>query len=72
MCHVILVVVLVFVSVTNMKRTGGSDVDPFKGEREGKQREVGSQAVWSLSSCKAGTVTFGIDLVSDNSITPKV
>ena len=30
------------------------DVDPYKGEREGKLREVGNQAVWSLSSCKPG------------------
>ena len=31
-----------------------AEVDPYKGEREGKLREVGCQAVWSLSSCKAG------------------
>ncbi len=30
------------------------DTDPYKGEREGKLREVGGQAVWSLSSCKPG------------------
>ena len=35
--------------------TGQTDTDPYKGEREGKLREVGSQAVWSLSSCKPGT-----------------
>ena len=37
--------------------TGQTDNDPYKGEREGKLREVGSQAVWSLSSCKPGTHT---------------
>ena len=37
-----------------MKVAGTQDVDPFLGEREGKQREVGGQAVWSLSSCKPG------------------
>lgn len=30
-------------------------VDPIKEERAGKVREVGSQAIWSLSSCKPGT-----------------
>lgn len=28
--------------------------DPYKDERTGKVREVGGQAVWSLSSCKPG------------------
>ena len=37
-----------------MKVAGTQNVDPFLGEREGKQREVGGQAVWSLSSCKPG------------------
>ncbi len=32
------------------------DTDPYKGEREGKLREVGGQAVWSLSSCKPGLI----------------
>lgn len=27
---------------------------PFHSERTGKVREVGGQAVWSLSSCKPG------------------
>ena len=40
-----------------MKVTGTPDVDPYKGEREGKLREVGNQAVWSLSSCKPGQLT---------------
>ena len=30
------------------------DADPFKGEKEGKVREIGNLAVWSLSSCKPG------------------
>lgn len=39
--------------MTTTARSGG-DVDPAKDERAGKVREVGSQAVWSLSSCKPG------------------
>ena len=30
------------------------DLDPKKDEKEGSIREVGNEAVWSLSSCKAG------------------
>lgn len=36
----------------SLKNTG--DVDPIKNERTGDVREVGSQAIWSLSSCKPG------------------
>ena len=36
------------------KLTGGEDVDPYQGEKEGYLREVGHHAVWSLSSCKPG------------------
>lgn len=36
------------------KLTGSQDVDILKDEKRGKLREVGNQAVWSLSSCKAG------------------
>ncbi|XP_076316068.1 anaphase-promoting complex subunit 10-like [Tachypleus tridentatus] len=43
----------------------GSEVDPLREEREGKVQEVGSQAVWSLSSCKPG---FGVDQIRDNSL----
>lgn len=32
------------------------EFNPKKDEKEGIIREVGDQAVWSLSSCKAGTV----------------
>lgn len=34
-------------------KTGG-DEDPSNEERLGNVTEVGSQAVWSLSSCKPG------------------
>lgn len=34
----------------------------FEDEREGKIREVGNQAVWSLSSCKPG---FGVEQLRD-------
>lgn len=40
-----------------------SDVDPIKSERTGNVREVGSQAIWSLSSCKPGKILFLINLV---------
>ncbi|XP_046578722.1 anaphase-promoting complex subunit 10-like isoform X2 [Haliotis rubra] len=46
------------------KMNGVQDVDIFKAEREGKLREVGNQAVWSLSSCKPG---FGVDQLRDES-----
>lgn len=36
-------------------KTGG-DEDPQTEEQAGVVREVGSQAVWSLSSCKPGKV----------------
>lgn len=39
------------------------DVDPYKEEKAGKVREVGSQAVWSLSSCKPG---FGVEQLRDD------
>jgi hypothetical protein len=35
-------------------KTGVELVDPIREERAGKVREVGSQAIWSLSSCKPG------------------
>lgn len=31
---------------------------PFQAERSGEVREVGGQAVWSLSSCKPGELIF--------------
>lgn len=38
-------------------------VDPLKDIRAGLVREVGSQAIWSLSSCKPG---FGVDQLRDD------
>ncbi|XP_041359428.1 anaphase-promoting complex subunit 10-like [Gigantopelta aegis] len=46
------------------KLSGNQDIDIFKDEKEGKLREVGNQAVWSLSSCKPG---FGVDQLRDES-----
>ena len=40
----------------------------FEDEREGKIREVGNQAVWSLSSCKPGkTLKFSYNIEPYNS-----
>ena len=36
------------------KFTASPDLDVLKEEKDGKVREVGNQAVWSLSSCKPG------------------
>ncbi|XP_067000450.1 anaphase-promoting complex subunit 10 [Anabrus simplex] len=44
-------------------KTGTEPVDPIREERAGKVREVGSQAIWSLSSCKPG---FGVDQLRDD------
>ena len=41
----------------------GRPVDPAEKELKGEHREVGDQAVWSLSSCKPG---FGVDQLRDN------
>lgn len=40
------------------KFSDAQTVDIFKDERDGKLREVGNQAVWSLSSCKPGWLTY--------------
>ncbi|KAH8297221.1 hypothetical protein KR044_007536 [Drosophila immigrans] len=40
-----------------------NDEDPLTEERLGFVREVGAQAVWSLSSCKPG---FGVERLRDN------
>lgn len=45
------------------KFSDAQTVDIFKDERDGKLREVGDQAVWSLS-CKPG---FGVDQLRDDS-----
>ncbi|XP_070540061.1 anaphase-promoting complex subunit 10-like [Ptychodera flava] len=39
--------------------------DPIPPSKQGKIREIGSQAVWSLSSCKPG---FGVDQLRDGSL----
>lgn len=39
------------------KAATASDEDPLTEERLGFVREVGAQAVWSLSSCKPGIRT---------------
>ena len=41
-------------SIPQSSRNVTVDQDPSKEEKSGKVREVGSQAVWSLSSCKPG------------------
>jgi len=43
----------------------GEDVDPLLDERTGLIREVGCQAIWSLSSCKPG---YGVDQLRDRSL----
>ncbi|KAK6322978.1 hypothetical protein J4Q44_G00053170 [Coregonus suidteri] len=40
----------------NMTPTPGAD--PKQLERTGTVREIGTQAVWSLSSCKPGVITY--------------
>ena len=43
-----------------------SDFDHcVKEEQSGLYREIGSQAVWSLSSCKPG---FGVEQLRDNCV----
>lgn len=39
---------------------GKTECDPIKDEKCGRMREVGSQAVWSLSSCKPGEGLLGL------------
>lgn len=41
---------------------------PFHAERSGEVREVGSHAVWSLSSCKPGKIYFLHELTIYNQI----
>ena len=36
---------------------------PFHAERSGEVREVGSHAVWSLSSCKPGKLPIDIKIL---------
>ena len=53
----ILYIVPIIVSImsVNNSRTIMEEPDPSREERSGRVREVGSQAVWSLSSCKPGS-----------------
>jgi len=46
-----------------MSLRSSKEVDPVKNERTGNVREVGSHAIWSLSSCKPG---FGVDQLRDD------
>ncbi|KAH3833612.1 anaphase-promoting complex subunit 10-like isoform X2 [Dreissena polymorpha] len=46
------------------KFTASQELDVFKEEKDGLLREVGNQAVWSLSSCKPG---FGVEQLRDSS-----
>ena len=41
-------------SFNTTTRTTTDEPDPAREERTGRVREVGGQAVWSLSSCKPG------------------
>jgi len=43
----------------------GENVDPLAEERTGLIREVGCQAIWSLSSCKPG---YGVDQLRSPSV----
>jgi len=43
----------------------GEHIDPRRDERAGLIREVGCQAIWSLSTCKPG---FGVDQLRDQSL----
>jgi len=50
---------------TQQRYRSGEDVDPLREERSGLIREVGCQAIWSLSSCKPG---YGVDQLRDQSL----
>ncbi|XP_069782415.1 anaphase-promoting complex subunit 10 isoform X2 [Narcine bancroftii] len=50
--------------MTTPSKTPPGD-DPKQLERTGTVREIGSQAVWSLSSCKPG---FGVDQLRDDNL----
>jgi len=53
------------IAVNNGRYRTGDDVDPLGDERSGLIREVGCQAIWSLSSCKPG---YGVDQLRDRSL----
>lgn len=47
-----------------LKLKGYADMDVTKDEKDGRVRDISNQAIWSLSSCKAGC---GIDQLLDPS-----
>ncbi|XP_015793073.1 anaphase-promoting complex subunit 10-like [Tetranychus urticae] len=47
------------------KSASKGETDPVLKKRRSQVREVGSQGVWSLSSCKAG---FGVDQLRDDNL----
>lgn len=47
------------------KPAATNDEDPLAEERLGYVREVGSQAVWSLSSCKPGLFHIRMTMKSE-------
>uniref|UniRef100_A0A1L8DX43 Anaphase-promoting complex subunit 10 n=2 Tax=Nyssomyia neivai TaxID=330878 RepID=A0A1L8DX43_9DIPT len=55
--------IFLFNFYTKMNPKTGGDENPSVEERAGVVREVGSNAVWSLSSCKPG---FGVEQLRDN------
>jgi len=46
-------------------------IDPMKDVRAGIVREVGSQAIWSLSSCKPGKIKIVLQLKELNNLVNK-
>lgn len=57
---------LITMSLNNTSRgstAAPEELDPNREERAGRVREVGAQAVWSLSSCKPG---FGVQQLRDD------
>ena len=56
----------------SIKLSGTQDADPYRGEKEGRLREVGNQAVWSLSSCKPGIIQIKIIDMSLRDLTYKM
>ncbi|KAL7648157.1 UNVERIFIED_CONTAM: hypothetical protein RMT77_000059 [Armadillidium vulgare] len=52
-------------SLNSTVRVSSEDPDPSREERSGRVREVGNEAVWSLSSCKPG---FGVEQLRDDNL----
>lgn len=53
-CLLVFIYLLLEMTTPNKTPPGA---DPKQLERTGTVREIGSQAVWSLSSCKPGRIT---------------